>query len=468
MPSTKNIAEPVTLSGKSNCTSRLNSTENLIVTLTKKSKRLHFNKYFEENKKNPKKTWNGIKKIINSSQKDSNTPNSLKEEQKIITDKKEIASHFNKFFTSIAAKIESKIFHTNNTHRHYLVRPVTKSFFINPTTPDEVESIIKLLDNNKAIGPNSIPTKILKLVKSKLSTPLSDIINKSFELGIFPDLLKLAKVIPIYKKGDKLSVNNYRPISILSNISKIFEKLMHRRLYSFLNQQKILYELQFGFRLDSNTTQALIKITELIRDAIDDSMFACGIFLDFQKAFDTVKHEILLDKLEHYGIRGIGLSWFKSFLSSRSQFVSVNGTVSENLSITHGVPQGSVLGPLLFLIFINDLNLSIQHSKTHHFADDTNLILIDKSLKKINKFANHDLKLASEWVRANRLSLNADKTEIVIFRAKNKIITKKLNFRINGKKIELSGRVKYLGIHIDQHLKWDYHINNIRKKIKTS
>ena len=153
-------------------------------------------------------------------------------------------------------------------------------------------------------------------------------------------------------------------------------------------------------------------------------MFAFGIFLDFQKAFDTVKHEILLDKLEHYGIRGIGLSWFKSFRSSRSQFVSVNGTVSENLSITHGVPQGSVLGPLLFLIFINDLNLSTQHSKTHHFADDTNLILIDKSLKKINKFANHDLKLASEWVRANRLSLNADKTEIVIFRAKNKIITK--------------------------------------------
>ena len=165
---------------------------------------------------------------------------------------------------------------------------------------------------------------------------------------------------------------NYRPISLLSNINKIFEKLVHERLYCFLEMHECIYELQFGFRAKHSTNHALMSLTEMVRNALDNSNFACGIFVDFQKAFDTVDHEILLQKLEHYGIRGLANKWFKSYLSNRKQYVSVNGFHSKTLPMDYGVPQGSVLGPLLFLIYINDLHNAIRHSIVHHFADDTN------------------------------------------------------------------------------------------------
>ena len=190
----------------------------------------------------------------------------------------------------------------------------------------------------------------MQLLKNYISPILANLFNQSFSHGVFPSILKTAKVIPIHKKLSKLSCSNYRPISILSNIDKIIERLMHKRLYNFVEENQIVYPLQFGFRKNFSTTLALLSLTEEIQQEMDKGRFGCGIFIDFQKAFDTVDHNILVKKLDHYGIRGVSNSWFKSYLNNRKQYVSINGFNSELNDIKCGVPQGSVLGPLLFLL----------------------------------------------------------------------------------------------------------------------
>ena len=197
----------------------------------------------------------------------------------------------------------------------------------------------------------------------------------SFLTGQFSSVLKIAKVIPIHKKQSKVDYQNYRPIFLLSNIEKIIEKLMYKRLSNFLDINNLIYSLQFGFWQKYLTTHTLINLTE------DEGSFGCCIFVDLQKAFDTVDDKILLQKLEFYGIRGVCNDWFKSYLSDRKQFVSINGYNSDLMPVIYGVPQDSVLGPLLLLIYINDLHKAIRYCKVHHFADDTNLFHTNKSVK---------------------------------------------------------------------------------------
>ena len=290
-----------------------------------------------------------------------------------------IANAFNNFFSTIGHKVQEKVYSSHNHFSRYLQNPNDHSFFASPTCPNEIADLISDFDRNKACGPNSIPVHILLLLKTEISKLLSDLINLSFASGRYPDSLKIAEIIPAFKKGSRLSVNNYRPISLLSNINKIFEKLMFNRLYNFLNLHSCIYDLQFGFRSQHSTVHTLISITEKIREALDKGHFACGIFLDLKKAFDTVDHKILLKKLEYYGVRGTTNKWFTSYLSDRKQLVSINGFKSNLHQINIGVPQGSVLGPLLFLIYINDLHSCVKKSTVHHFSDDTNLLNINNN-----------------------------------------------------------------------------------------
>ena len=292
--------------------------------------------------------------------------------------------------------------------------------------------------------------------------------NKSFKTGIFPDQLKLSKINPIHKKDSKLTISNYRPISLLSNINKIFEKIMFKRLYSFLELYNCIYELQFGFREKHSTNHAILSITQKIQETINNDQLAFGIFIDLQKAFDTVNHQILLNKLDYYGIRGTANKWFQSYLTNRKQFVSINGPNSDKNIILHGVPQGSVLGPLLFLLYINDLHKSIQNSNTFHFADDTNLLYIPpKRMRNRNivRKLNADLKAINHWLLANKISLNSSKTELIIFRKKNKIIPE-LKIKLNGIKLYPKTEIKYLGLIFDKHLTFDSHINIMNAKLK--
>ena len=242
--------------------------------------------------------------------------------------------------------------------------------------------------------------------------------NISFTTGIFPDLCKLAKAIPIFKKDDPLDCVNYRPISLLPVFSKIFEKIIYSRMYEFLELNKLIYNRQFGFRANHSTNHALISMTESIKSFLDSGDFVAGIFIDLEKAFDTVNHQILCNKLNYYGFRGKINDLLKSFLSNRKQFVSINGYDSSCLEIKCGVHQGSTLGPLLFLLYINDLRFSLRHAITSHFADDTSIIYASKITKTIETNLNYDLKCVSEWLRSNRLALNVSKTKLLFFRIK--------------------------------------------------
>ena len=204
----------------------------------------------------------------------------------------------------------------------------------------------------------------------------------------------------------------------------------------------------------------MIDITNRIQEACDNGQYACGIYVDFKKAFDTVNHNILLDKLAHYGVRGIENNLFKTYLTNRKQHVTVSGQISDNALIEFGFPQGSVLGPLLFLIYINQLNQAIKFSRVHHFADNTNLLLVDNYLKKINKHTSHDT-----WLRVNRISLNISETKILLFRPKSKRkITKHLNFRISGQYVPQKTQVRYLGLTINEPLDWDIYFSQLKKK----
>ena len=200
--------------------------------------------------------------------------------------------------------------------------------------------------------------------------------------GLFPSVLKTAKLVPVFKKDSKLNYSNYRPISLLSNIEKILEKFTYKRLHIFLDYKNIIYDLQFGFRQQYFTSHALITITENIRKALDDGNIVCGVLVDLQKTFDTVDHQILLAKLNHYGICGVSNDWFKSYLSNRNQYVSILA------AINCGVPWGSVLGPLLFLLYINDLNQATKFCKVYHFAVDTNLLCLSNPIKKMKTLVN--------------------------------------------------------------------------------
>ena len=302
---------------------------NLISTILKESKRTYFTRYFQENLNDLKNTWKGIKKIICLKSSQSSLPTAITIKGKTIVHPTEIANSFNDYFTNVAVNIQSSIKFANRNFCDFLSDINVSSFFISPTDKFEVSNIISSLNPLKTIGPNSIPTKVLKMLNKDISDQLTSLFNVSFSTGVFPSLLKVSKIIPVHKKDSKLVCSNYRPISLLSNIDKILERLMYNRLYKFLETNKLIYSLQFGFRQKHSTSHALIHLTEEIRNQLDSGNFGCGIFVDFQKAFDTVDHDILLKKLNHYGIRGLPNNWFSSYLKNRKQFVSINGYNSE-------------------------------------------------------------------------------------------------------------------------------------------
>jgi len=358
----------------------------------KKSKKTYYKNYFNNNSKDVKKIWDGIKSIINVNKYRFPSITQLKVNNTIVDDQNKIAQELNNFFVNVGPTIENAIPTNPKTKpSKFLKNRNETNFSITNISEEEVLEIIDNLES-KSVGPNSIPINLLKLISRQIIKPLCDLISLSFSSGVFPEELKISKVIPTHKGGSSEDVNNYRPISLLSIFDKIIEKLMHKRLYEFIQHHNILTSTQFGFRKNLSTSLAIIEITERIRKSMENKKVGCGLFVDLSKAFDTINHKILISKMEHYGIRGVSLNWFKSYLTNRKQCTFINGSSSTTEFIMCGVPQGSVLGPLLFLLYINDLPNISKILDFFLFADDTNIYFEADTFLQLETKMNKELK----------------------------------------------------------------------------
>jgi hypothetical protein len=338
-----------------------------------------------------------------------------------------------------------------------------KSLSLYFATQKEVSDLINKLSNKSSKYDLSV--KILKSVNHFISDTLCKLFNLCIEQGTYPDILKKARVVPIHKSGDCRLQKNYRPISTLLIVNKIFEKLLYIRLNSFLDSCNIISDNQYGFRKSRDTQLAALKVINHVLPTISSGKgYTACVFLDFSKAFDTVDHAILINKLERYGIRGITLSLFRSYLSNRQQSVIIGDTESDSMAVEVGVPQGSCLGPLLYILYTNDLNNLLPELTNVIFADDTTLIETCDSIDVMSLRINSALSKVVDWSNYNKLSLNNVKTKWMLFTNK---ITPVPNIYISGQPIEKVNSFKYLGLHIDSNLRHKSHVNYLRGKLSS-
>ena len=396
----------------------------------------------------------------------------------LVHEPSKIANILNSHFASCGHRLAAKLPHSEKHFSEFLGKTRNPklqmqygSFAFLPVEPIEVEQELFALPSNKSFGLYSCPIRILKCAKHILSTPLAKIINTSIQRGSYPKKLKIRKIIPVFKAEDETEPNNYRPISLLSIFNKIFEKLIYKRLKSYLDKYNVISPSQYGFRERHSTEHAILDIINRIQTNMDKKLYSCGIFIDLSKAFDTVDHNILLSKLHYYGIRGVINDWFASYLKDRYQTTQIRDAVSEKKETLCGVPQGSVLGPLLFLLYVNDICHSSDIFDFFLFADDTNLLYANSNLKTLETIVNKELQKLSDWLIANKLTLNIKKSNFVIFRPYQKKIyyqpVIKLFDSSSHQRIPLDSKdyVKYLGILVDSNISWKHHIDYIALKI---
>ena len=447
-----------------------NSVRNAVTNKIKLAKKNFYLKRFNDCKSDMKKTWCIINSVFKSkSNFKSKQIESIIFNNETYTANSDIASAFNNHFASIAKRIEDSLpgnsSNGNTTDdTSFSSSGIPNSFFFRPTCESEINRIILNLKNKKS-GINTYSTIIVKQLSCILTPILSKLINTSLVTGHFPDFLKVARVIPLYKTGDVTNVNNYRPISVLPILSKIFEKVAHKQLYNFFESFKLFQSCQFGFRQKLSTSHAVNHNIRKIYDILDRGDTAVSVFLDFCKAFDCVDHTILLSKMHKYGVRGMANNWFKSYLSNRMQYVSVNNVNSETCPIDRGVPQGSILGPLLFLIFINDFPNCTNFFQFTLFADDSTLTCSfkNKTPQQISSELSNNLIAIRKWTVRNKLKINYEKSKIVVFSFRKNIHIGSV--QIGNDLIDQVSSTKFLGLVIDEHLNFRNHVNSLCSRL---
>ena len=431
------------------------------------AKSRYYKKYFLEYSDDSRKQWQLINSVLNRNRKKAGISKLVDQDGNVASNPTDIAEKFNEYFSNIASDLKSKIddhsdHSDDRSYEAFLNDPVPLSIFLRPAEYSEIYEIIKNL-KNKSTKDTKVSALKIAAEDSNFVNALVATVSQSLIEGVFPQSLKVARVVPIHKNGSKTEVSNYRPISLLAVFSKIYEKVMHARISEFLNKNSSIYERQYGFRAGRSCEQALLDAQNVLINSLHKKQISLLLLIDFSKAFDMVDHSILLHKLHHYGIRGIAYKWLESYLSKREQYVRIGDADSSCREMSYGVPQGSILGPLLFVIYINDLPGISKLARFILYADDANIIITGNNIYEIEDQINLLSDLLIKWVNANGLLINLKKTNYMLFSRQNlpnfpPVIINKVN-------IERVNEAKFLGVILNEKLSWTAHISALKSKM---
>ena len=415
-----------------------------------------------------KNTWKTISEALCNAKYKKSVIHKIIKNKTELDSPQDIAEEFNNYFVNIGPDLSTRIKQTpNENFKSYMKKQITSSFNFELITIQESQKVVDSLKSKTSSGHDNLSVSLLKYIAPLIIKPITLVINQSLTTGIFPQKLKIAKVLPLFKKGDDSIMGNYRPISLLSSISKWFEKVVFNQIYDYFTKNKLFFPNQYGFRKKHSTDMAAVELIDRAMHQIDQGKCALSVFMDLSKAFDTLNHDIMCKKLKFYGICGTSLKWFNSYLTSRTQYVDINGHCSKQKYITTGVPQGSILGPLLFIIYMNDIPACSEAFNFILYADDTSLFAaLDISEDNFSQFLNIELDRVYEWLCCNKLSLNLDKTKFMFFHHHKKNIFGKVPVvKINNKMIERVQNFNFLGIIINENLNWKSHCDYIANKL---
>ena len=434
---------------------------------------MYHNNKCEEYRNNSKKLWQVINEVIGKTHDKSTTIDYLTIAGIKEYGAKKISNSLAKYFSTVGQQYANNIPNPKQSVEMYLrlLQRNHDSLYFHPCDSMEVAKLIHKLPNKNSHGYDNISNIMLKWIADEFLTPLCIIINQSLETGQFPSVMKLADVVPLFKSKDRSLETNYRLISLLSTMSKILEKVVYNRVYNFLDQTGQISNKQYGFRAKHSCKHAVGQLIGTVLKNLENKKITVSVLLDLSKAFDTIKHKIMLKKLDLYGIRGIPLQWFQSYLSERKMRVkcrttcSNDDTYSDQYPIEYGTPQGSCLGPLIFLIFVNDMSLHVSDGDIIQFADDTTLIFGHRNKNYLKFCIEHELATLQDWFYANKLTLNVEKSVYLLFERNNSKCD--LNISVCGKALPRCTCAKFLGTWIDDALNWNAQVKKLKAKLKS-